>query len=152
MKRNELFNLVEKIYGFFRFRESPKASVINDWLIDLAYIDSKAIQFISKALKELDTLPRNLPKIIKGIYAQYARQNKSSAYVKYDEYDDPRFPIEKLHRATDIFLKSGEDAFEYYCKTNYMPSQDIERCRNKVNCVVSKDKLAEMIDGASKSA
>ena len=119
MTRIELRTMIRELYFYFRLKEPANSDQIDAWAKDLQYINPKAVDFIKDELKKLDNLPRNLPKIIRGIYAQYTRQNKSNAWVKYDLYDDVRYPVENLQTAFEIFMKSGEDAFNYYCKTNY---------------------------------
>jgi len=146
MTRFELFNMVEKIYGFFRLEKSPKASVVDEWLVDLNYIDEKAIPYILKNLKDLDTLPRNLVKIIKGIYSQWKRENTGTAYVKYNEIEDSRYPVSKLYDAQEVYIKSGRGAFLHFCKVNYMPQTDIERVENKVNHMIDVGKVKGFIE------
>ena len=133
MTRNELKTLVKDIYLYFRLKDPSTAIQLDLWLADLAYINSSAIPFITQQLKELDNVPRNLPKIIKGIFAQWKRENTSGQFIKYDLVEDLRYPIQRLHEATELYLTKGEQAFNDYCRFHYMPTTDIERCRNKAN-------------------
>jgi hypothetical protein len=135
MTRDELKSLVRDLYFYFRLKTPADREQIDTWLKDLEFIESKALAFILTELKDLDNVPRNLPKQIKTIYALYRRQNPATAFIKYDAYDDMRYPIAKLQAAVEMFLESGEDAFALYCQSHYMPSQDIERCLNKVNMI-----------------
>ncbi len=146
MKRNEFFNMVEGLFNFFRYSNSPATQTINDWHKNLEYIDVKAIPYIKNQIEDLDSLPRNLPKTIKGAYEGYKRQNKGSVFVKYDEYDDIRYPMANLYRAAEIYIAKGHSAFSYYCKTNYMPSQDVERVKSKVEILIDRGLIKEIVD------
>jgi len=150
MTRDELKSMVRELYFYFRLRDPADPDQIDSWLKDLEYIHPMALDFIKAEIKLMDNIPRNLPKMIKGLNAQYNRQNSQNAFVKYDSYDDPRFPILKLHRATEILIATGEDAFVKYCRTNYMPSQDVERCRNKAGCVIDREKVMGLINKTGK--
>ena len=151
MQRSEFFNLITGIFRYFRFKETPPATVIDDWHTDLKYIDSNAVGYVSDKLKENDSLPRNIPKIIKKIYMQYQRENKDSIFVRYDPIEDLRFPIDKLYTAQEIYIKSGRDSFLEYCNTNYMPATDRERVENKVKHLIEIGKVEGFIAGVAES-
>jgi len=146
MERSEFYNLIIGTFKYFRLKEMPAAAVIDGWHTDLNYMDSKGIPFISKNLKDLDTLPRNLPKMIKGIYSQWKRENTGTAYVKYNDIEDSRYPVSKLYDAQEVYIKSGRGAFFYFCKVNYMPKTDIERVDKKVNHMVDIGKVKGFIE------
>lgn len=145
MTRDELKATIRELYFYFRLKEPANTDQVNSWSNDLAFISSRSIDFIKSEMKNLDNLPRNIPKTIKSLHAQWMRVNSKNKFIKYDSYDDPRYPIEYLHQATELYIDKGHDAFLYYCKTNYMPSQDVERCENKVNCLIDRGAVDEMI-------
>lgn len=146
MNRSDLKRLLADSYMYFRLKDPANSDQIDMWHISLGYIDAKAIPYILKQIQELDNLPRNLPKLIKSAYEDYKRQNKGSVFVKYDPYDDPRYPIEKLHKATEIYIKSGRSAFLEYCRISYMPSQDVERVENKVKVLIDRGTIQEVLE------
>lgn len=151
MTRDELKSMIRELYFYFRLKDTANTDQMTAWANDLIFVNSKAIDFIKSEMKNLDNLPRNIPKIIKILHAQWMRVNSKNKFIKYDSYDDSRYPIEKLHTATELYIDKGKDAFLYYCKTNYMPSQDIERCENKVKCLVGHGKINAIIAGIGES-
>jgi hypothetical protein len=138
MVRNEFFNLIEGLFQYFRYKESPKSATIDEWLIDLEFIESDALPFIKKAIKDEGNLPRNLPKTIKSFYAIYKRQNPTIKFIQYDSYEDLRFPLAKMHTAVELFIKKGRASFVQFCNNEHMPQQDRERCENKVKCLFER--------------
>ena len=144
MERNELFNMIDSIYRYFRYKEPPNRRAVDDWHTELKYIDANAVPFIMQQLRERDNLPRNLPKVIKGIYANYKRQNQIKK-ANYDPYDDPTFPIGYLYDALRILENKGKTEFMAFCRSVKMPAQDIERVQNKYNCIYDINELTQRV-------
>lgn len=138
MKNHEFVDLVKWIYLYLNRKTPPAEAQIEIWFQDLSYIETKAIDYIKDFFRDTDTIPRNLPKKIRQVHAEYSRKNNIT-YIVYDQYDDPRYPIEHLHTAFELLLAGKEDRFDNYCRANYMPTQDIERVENKVKMVLAKN-------------
>ena len=142
MVRTSLATMILKLYQYFRYSTLPDSDQIDIWYDELKYIPDSAVDNIFNELKNNDNIPRNLPKTIKAIYG---KQPNHSQNIVYDEYDDPRFPIEYLYTALNVLEKKGEDEFMKYCRSVGMPSQDVERVRNKYNCAFDLKPLLEKI-------
>ena len=130
MVRTSLATMILKLYQYFRYSKLPDSEQIDVWYDELKYIPDSAVDGIFNELKTEDNIPRNLPRAIKGIYGKFPKQSKN---VAYDEYDDPRFPVEFLYTSLDILESKGNEKFIDYCRSVKMPAQDIERVRNKYN-------------------
>lgn len=71
-------------------------------------------------------------------------------YTRYDDVEDHEYPIGKLFEATKILLDGKEGAFKSFIKVNRMPSNDVERVRNKVNAILTNNPgidISEVIAG-----
>ena len=145
MTRIEFKDMIKNMYVYFRLKNVAGSDEIDNWYADFKYVDNDCIPFVLSRIKDLDNLPRNLPKAIKRYYAEYRHINRNTVYIHYDRDDDPRFPIKKLYQATEILLTKGETPFSDYCRQQYMPQQDVERCRNKANHVIDKVLVDELI-------
>ena len=149
MKAENFKNFVYELFVFFRYKERPGDKIIELWYKKVDYINDTALDFIIEKIEELDNLPRNLPKIIRSIYSQYTRENPNAFFIKYDQVEDMRYPVEKLYRGQEIYIKSGRGVFMQFCKTNYMPTMDIERVDNKVKHMIDIGKVEGFIDSVA---
>lgn len=97
----------------------------------LSYIPKEAFKpMIKIALEKWDSWPRNWVKNVKEVYELWRTETKHTA-LKYNEQDDPRFPVEKMHTALDILTASGRNKFDMYCRDEHMPKTDIDRVIQK---------------------
>lgn len=135
MDKISFSKLVADLFLYFDRQKLPESEQINIWFDDLKFIPVEAIDQIKKHFKDMDSLPRNIPKAIKSGFSSYKKTNPIS--VTYDFDDDPRFPIEFLEKAFEILSESGDASFSSYCEKVKMPKQDIERVRNKYNYIQS---------------
>ena len=128
MDKASFSNLIFKVYNYFRLQKLPSTDQVELWYNEVKYIPETAIDEIFSRLAHEDSLPRNLPKVIKGVYAGLPKAKRKKFY---DKYDDPEYPVENLHTAFEILERDGKEAFIAYCRAVKMPLQDIERVRNK---------------------
>ena len=129
MDKASFSRLITDIYLFFDRQKLPSREQLGIWYEDLRWIPASACSDIMTHFRELDSLPRNIPKAIKSGFGRF---RKTNPMVKnYDPYDDPSYPIENLYRALAILDRKGEAEFMAYCRSVKMPSQDIDRVMNK---------------------
>lgn len=151
MVRERLKTGLLKLYQYFRLTSLPTSEQIDLWHEDLNWIPDTTLDAIFKVLKENDSVPRNIPKAIKAAY----RQCKGNTRILsgYDPVNDPNYPISYLWTALDVLESKGEAAFAEYCQRYQMPTQDIERVRNKFNCVhtTSELKIGDILKSIPKS-
>jgi len=140
MVRTSLATTVLKLYQYFRYSKLPESEQIDIWYDELKYIPDNAMDGIFNELKNNDNIPRNLPRAMKAIYGKFPKQIKN---IVYDEYDDPRFPIEFLYASLGILESKGEEKFIEYCRSVKMPAQDIERVKNKYNMIFDVKTIAQ---------
>jgi len=147
IERYKFVEMITRLFSYFRYDKTPSMSQIDMWKTDIDYMDAEALPFIEKQLKEHDSLPRNLVKAMRGIYAEWRR---SKGNVRQDI-------IKIMFTATDILIEKGNSAFLEYCYKNKMEAEDIERCRCKAQRITTTEnlnwqsELDDMVDGVSKS-
>lgn len=142
MDKTSFSNLVVNLYRYFRYDKRPSTEQINMWQEDLEYIPNSASNEILRLLKENDSVPRNLPKAIKGAYA---RCKKDPSARRYDKYDDPDYPVMFLWTAFGIIEKKGHEEFIRYCRSVKMPAMDIKRVESKYKCAFNVEDLYNVV-------
>jgi len=58
--------------------------------------------------------------------------------INYDPTEDLRFPVRKMHLATELLLSKGDEEFTDYCRRHHMPQQDRQRCVHKAKLIISR--------------
>jgi hypothetical protein len=138
MDKDGFKKLIENIYNYYQkdgyAAKAPSSQQMNLWYDEVKYIPIEAVDFISKYIfRERDAIPKNLPKAIKEGYGNYPR---STSFVKYDDIEDSRFPVNKLWDGLMILRTKGIDKFLQFANFEKMPRNDRDR-------VITKHKVME---------
>jgi hypothetical protein len=120
---------IRGLYEYFRFKDAPLSQTLEQWYNKVKWIPDHAIPKIVDEIEKKDTLPRNIPSLI--IYTYKSLPGKPK---KYDETEDPNYPMDYLWKALDVLKKEGEEAFRKYCEYVKMPANDIPRVLAKFRC------------------
>lgn len=149
MKRIEFFELVEGLYGFFRYQVMPSRKTIDAWHDEIKYIDSAAIMFIKAGMQNSERLPPNIPMAIKSLYSDWKKRNMLQVEIRYNEIEDPRYPIENLQMAYEIYKTRGMSEMMKFCKSTKMPKNDIARvvCTCQRSKKVQRQEARGVVDG-----
>jgi hypothetical protein len=135
------------LYEFFRLQKPPSTEALSSMFEYVASIpDDTFTKILDQIKTHNDNIPRNLPKAIRAIYFTLPH---SKTKITYDKYNDPRFPVQKLHDAFWILENKGVDDFRQYCEKENMPSQDRERVWNKSQYIQNPEfrkKINKIID------
>lgn len=81
-------NTIKEIYEFFRYKDAPLESTINNWFYKVEFIPDIAIPWIKEQLEELDSIPRNIPKLFKKYWFDYQRTHKDKIVHIKEKCDD----------------------------------------------------------------
>lgn len=132
MEKVDWRQAVIELYDYFGSDKLPTTDRILLLYKEVATIPLRALNYAMQKIKdEFNSLPRNIPKQIKIFYFAYRSAYPEKVKIKYDNYNDPRYPIENLQKAFKILTRSGTTEFMGYVNQEDMPQQDIERVLNK---------------------
>jgi len=76
--------LATSIYGYFN-RKYPSDVQLELWNDELGHIPEETRKYIFNEIIKHDTIPQNVPKVIKSIYQQWRKDNPSKVAFKYED-------------------------------------------------------------------
>jgi len=68
-----------EVYQYFRYTTMPDSETIRSWHDKIKFVPIIALPWIIDRIQEMDSLPRNIPKLIKELWFQYRRENPEKA-------------------------------------------------------------------------
>lgn len=134
MKETYFKETIRGLYEYFRIKESPLSSTVDEWYLDVKWIPAHAVPKIIAEIKKKDSLPFNIPNRFIAIYKNLPQKKKE---------DD----MATLYKAFEILKGQGEDAFNQYCESVKMTKNDKDSVMQKFKCAYTYQDVKNVAGG-----
>ena len=123
---------IRGLYEYFRLKDSPLRSTVDEWYLDVKWIPDHDVPKIIAEIRKKESLPFNIPGLFIAIRSNLPQKKKKDDYT--------------LWKALDILKDQGEQAFRTYCDTVKMPVDDRDRVQAKFACAYTYGDVQEVIN------
>lgn len=112
---------IRSLYEYFRLKDPPLSSTVDEWYLDVKWIPGNAVPKIIAEIRKKESLPFNIPNLFIAIYKNLPKKKKE---------DDTAI----LWGALNILKNRGEEAFNKHCERVNISDNDRAAVRQKYKC------------------